>query len=280
MALTASQRKQLRRALEALLTSVTARAPARIEPNRTDEAEVGGDEDEQPLNEMLQAIASNRNRSSDRVLERTRRALERLKSAPEDAGLLPRMRRRHPLGAAPGHALRRAVRRLPGEARRADPRSHPARDHRLPLAAMDRSALIEQVAGLARGGPRPRDARRGGPAPRRGEARRAGGPLPRRAGVRHRRPAGAGGRGSESDEPRRGSPGHRRPRGLPPRHRPRGDPTWGGGGPRRPADERGVRRAMRQRCSVRWASPPWCGPASPPRRWRPSWWHGSGPRRG
>jgi len=86
MALTASQRKQLRRALEALLTSASARPAARIEPNRADEAEVGSDEDEQPLNEMLQAIASNRNRSTDRVMERTRRALDRLQSAPEDAG--------------------------------------------------------------------------------------------------------------------------------------------------------------------------------------------------
>ena len=84
MALTASQRKQLRRALEALLNSVTARAPARIEPNRADESEVGRDEDEQPLNEMLQAIASNRNRSSDRMLDRARRALQRLSS--DEAG--------------------------------------------------------------------------------------------------------------------------------------------------------------------------------------------------
>ena len=84
MALTASQRKQLRRALEALLNSASARAPARIEPNRADEAEVGGDEDEQPLNEMRQAIASNRNRSSDRMLERTRHALQRLSS--DEAG--------------------------------------------------------------------------------------------------------------------------------------------------------------------------------------------------
>ena len=86
MALTASQRKQLRRALEALLASASTRPAARIEPNRTDDAELGTDEDEQPLNEMLQAIASNRNRSSDRVMERTRQALERLQSAPEDAG--------------------------------------------------------------------------------------------------------------------------------------------------------------------------------------------------
>ena len=86
MALTASQRKQLRRALEALVTSVSSRAPARIAPNRSDEAEIGTDEDEQPLNEMLQAIASNRNRSTDRVLERSRRALEKLERSAGEAG--------------------------------------------------------------------------------------------------------------------------------------------------------------------------------------------------
>jgi len=86
MALTASQRKQLRRALEAQLSSVSTRPAARIEPNRTDEVKVGGDEDEQPLNEMLQAIASNRNRASDRALDRTRRALEKLDRSPDEAG--------------------------------------------------------------------------------------------------------------------------------------------------------------------------------------------------
>lgn len=66
------------------MTSVTTRAPARIEPNRTDEAKVGSDEDEQPLNEMLQAIASNRNRASERMMERARRALEKVAS--DEAG--------------------------------------------------------------------------------------------------------------------------------------------------------------------------------------------------
>jgi DnaK suppressor protein len=86
MALTTSQRRQLHRALEALLTSVATKAPSRIEPNRTDDAKVGDDEDEQPLNEMLQAIASNRNRSSDAVLGRTRRALQKLLELPQDFG--------------------------------------------------------------------------------------------------------------------------------------------------------------------------------------------------
>lgn len=58
MALTVAQKRTLRRALQALVSDVAAKATRRIAPNRTDETKVGGDEDEQPLNEMLQAIAS------------------------------------------------------------------------------------------------------------------------------------------------------------------------------------------------------------------------------
>jgi RNA polymerase-binding transcription factor DksA len=47
---------------------------------------VGGDEDEQPLNEMLQAIASDRNRASGDALGRAQRALEKLDRAPDEAG--------------------------------------------------------------------------------------------------------------------------------------------------------------------------------------------------
>ena len=57
-----------------------------IAPNRTDETKVGGDEDEQPLNEMLQAIASDRNRASGDTLGRVQRALEKLDHAPDEAG--------------------------------------------------------------------------------------------------------------------------------------------------------------------------------------------------
>ncbi len=86
MGLTAAQKKTLRRALQALVSEVSAKAPQRIAPNRTDETKVGGDEDEQPLNEMLQAIASDRNRASGDVLGRAQRALERLDRAPDEAG--------------------------------------------------------------------------------------------------------------------------------------------------------------------------------------------------
>ena len=49
---------------------LTGKTIAKIEPNRTDDAKVGGDEDEQPLNEMLQAIASD---SVSRRLRQRRR---------------------------------------------------------------------------------------------------------------------------------------------------------------------------------------------------------------
>lgn len=86
MALTAAQKRTLRRALQALVSDVSSKAPRRIAPNRTDDSKVGGDEDEQPLNEMLQAIASDRNRASGVALGRAQRALDKLDHAPDDAG--------------------------------------------------------------------------------------------------------------------------------------------------------------------------------------------------
>ncbi len=44
--------------------------PKRIAPNSTDDAKVGGDEDERPLNEMLQSIASHRHRDDAAALAR------------------------------------------------------------------------------------------------------------------------------------------------------------------------------------------------------------------
>jgi len=85
MGLTAAQKRTLRRALQALVSEVSSKA-RRIAPNRTDETKVGGDEDEQPLNEMLQAIASDRNRASGDALGRAQRALDKLDHASDDAG--------------------------------------------------------------------------------------------------------------------------------------------------------------------------------------------------
>lgn len=73
--------------LVTLRDSLMAREPQRIEPNRQDEAAIGEDEDEQPLNEMLQSIASNRNRSTATTLARIENALKKLREQPDDFGL-------------------------------------------------------------------------------------------------------------------------------------------------------------------------------------------------
>ncbi len=67
---------------------IIADGPARIEPNRTDVADVGvADEDAQALSEMLQTLASTRNRDSARELEQIGRALRKLRDEPEDFGV-------------------------------------------------------------------------------------------------------------------------------------------------------------------------------------------------
>lgn len=58
-----------------------------IEPVRKDDARVGGDEDEQPLVEMSQVIASKRNRARTEVLAKINKALARLEKEPELFGL-------------------------------------------------------------------------------------------------------------------------------------------------------------------------------------------------
>lgn len=63
-----------------------AREPAKAEPARRDESRVGVDEDEQPLVEMEQAIASRRNRDDAQRLERIERALAKLHTAPDEFG--------------------------------------------------------------------------------------------------------------------------------------------------------------------------------------------------
>ncbi len=58
-----------------------------IEPARKDETAVGGDEDEQALNEMNQVIASKRNHARTLELAKITAALKRLENAPDDFGL-------------------------------------------------------------------------------------------------------------------------------------------------------------------------------------------------
>ncbi|MFN7135435.1 MAG: TraR/DksA family transcriptional regulator [Myxococcales bacterium] len=83
----AAQRKKYAQLLEELRTELTKKGTTRIEPNRNSEAEVGGDEDEQPLNEMLQSIASSRNRNSAMLLGLIARALKKLKDEPDEYGV-------------------------------------------------------------------------------------------------------------------------------------------------------------------------------------------------
>jgi DnaK suppressor protein len=84
--MTPAQRKQLKKQLDTLLADLTKKGRRRMEPNRTSEEEAGVKEDEQPLNEMNQAIASNRNRQDAILLKRTEAALGRLDEDPDDFG--------------------------------------------------------------------------------------------------------------------------------------------------------------------------------------------------
>ena len=79
--------KRYRQKLLDLKAEIVAGGDIEIEPGRKDPAAVGSDEDEQPLNEMSQAIASSRNRNRSHVLERVVAALTRLDGDPEMFGL-------------------------------------------------------------------------------------------------------------------------------------------------------------------------------------------------
>lgn len=84
----ARRRTAARRALERLRAELVRVGPARIEPNRTDPASTGvADEDAQALSEMLQVLASQRNRGQADLVARVDRALAKLGAAPDDFGL-------------------------------------------------------------------------------------------------------------------------------------------------------------------------------------------------
>ncbi len=86
--MTPAQRQALKRSLERLRREVTSAGPARIQPNRTDPATSGvADEDAQALSEMLQVLASQRNRGQAELVGSIDRALRKLEAAPEDFGL-------------------------------------------------------------------------------------------------------------------------------------------------------------------------------------------------
>src|SRR5512138_3383836 len=86
--MTPKQREAHRKALGELRARLLGTAPARIEPNRTDPATAGvADEDAQALSEMLQVLASQRNRGQKDLLAQVERALRKLDTAPDDFGL-------------------------------------------------------------------------------------------------------------------------------------------------------------------------------------------------
>ena len=83
---TATQERHRKRLLE-LKAEILAEGDVEIEPGRQDATAVGSNEDDQPLMEMSQTIASSRNRNRSQVLGRIVAALKRLDADPEMFGL-------------------------------------------------------------------------------------------------------------------------------------------------------------------------------------------------
>jgi DnaK suppressor protein len=81
----AADRAKIRKLLLALETELSGKTPEKFTPARASEVECA-DEDEQPLAEMLQSIASHRNQKHSDVLGRVQRALTRLAEEPDDFG--------------------------------------------------------------------------------------------------------------------------------------------------------------------------------------------------
>jgi DnaK suppressor protein len=82
-----AERARFARKLQDLKAEIVSEGDLELEPARKDPSEVGGDEDEQPLAEMNQIIASKRNRARTEVLGRVVAALERLRENPDEFGL-------------------------------------------------------------------------------------------------------------------------------------------------------------------------------------------------
>ena len=86
--MTEAKRRSFESLLHARRDKLVAEGPQKIEPNRRDPTSVGvADEDEQALSEMLQTLASTRNRDSARELGEIDRALRKLADAPDEFGV-------------------------------------------------------------------------------------------------------------------------------------------------------------------------------------------------
>ncbi|HVZ75065.1 MAG TPA: TraR/DksA C4-type zinc finger protein [Polyangia bacterium] len=85
--MTTAERARHRKRLLEIKDALLQGGDIEIEPGRSDDTAVGTDEDAQPLTEMSQAIASNRNRERATILRLTTAALARLDGEPEMYGL-------------------------------------------------------------------------------------------------------------------------------------------------------------------------------------------------
>lgn len=85
--MTPKQRDKVAARLRALRDALADAGPAKIEPTRTDATQVGvADEDQQALTEMLQILASTRNKAASATMGKIVAALRRLESDPESFG--------------------------------------------------------------------------------------------------------------------------------------------------------------------------------------------------
>lgn len=84
--MTSAQRAELRRSIIAQQRAHAGKTPRKQRKETDFERDVGAEEDEQPLSEMLQTIASNRNKSDHRLLARLDVALAKLRETPEEFG--------------------------------------------------------------------------------------------------------------------------------------------------------------------------------------------------
>jgi DnaK suppressor protein len=85
--MTSGERARHRQRLLDIRAELLREGDLEIEPGRADAAAVGTDEDAQPLTEMSQTIASNRNRERTGIMRLVAVALARLEREPDAFGL-------------------------------------------------------------------------------------------------------------------------------------------------------------------------------------------------
>jgi DnaK suppressor protein len=85
--MTAAQLTRFKKLLLDLQHKLQTAGFQRIDPNRTSGETVGDNEDEQPLNEMIQSVASGRNKNHALILGQITRALAKLRDDPDDFGV-------------------------------------------------------------------------------------------------------------------------------------------------------------------------------------------------